>query len=132
MGNSVFTEISFWLIVAVSAVMPFGIYGVMLALRAISRSSVLMLGFTLVVIAGVDVYFLQSLAVTAKFTASLADDAVFISEVSIALYLLPAMSAGIGINVISHILISHLVEAERSFAQEHPDPQETSCPNSKP
>jgi hypothetical protein len=36
------------------------------------------------------------------------------------LYLLPALFAGIGINVVSHILVSHRVGAEKKFAQEHP------------
>ena len=57
----------------------------------------------------------------AKLTPSLADDAVFVSELSLALYLLPAMVGGIGVNVISQVLIRHLVEAEKQFEKEHPD-----------
>ncbi len=120
MSNSVFTEMSFWLTVVLSAVMPFCIYGVLLAKRAISRTTVTLLGFALIVIAGLDICFLQSLAAAAKITPSLVDDAVFTSEVSLALYLLPAMFGGIGVNVISHVLVSHLVEAEKRFAREHP------------
>jgi len=98
-----------------------GIYGGLLAKRAISRATVLVFGFTLVIIAGGDIYLLQSLAALAKITASLADDTVFLSERSLALYLLPAMYGGIGINVVSHILLRHLAEAEREFLEEHPD-----------
>jgi hypothetical protein len=57
----------------------------------------------------------------AKLTPSLADDKIFVSEVSIALYLLPAMFGGIGINLLSHVLISHLYSAEKRFKKEHPD-----------
>jgi len=121
MSTSVFTEAKFWLMVVVSVVLPFGIYGLLLAKRAISRTTVLLLGFSLVAIAGLDVFFLQSLARAARLTPSLVEDGFFGSEVSIAFYLLPAMFGGIGVNVISHILVSHLLEAERRFAEEHPD-----------
>ena len=46
---------------------------------------------------------------------------MFLSEVSLALYLLPAMFGGIGINVISHVLIDHLLDAEKRFRDSHPD-----------
>lgn len=96
MSTTVFTEVRFWLLVVFSGVLPFAIYGMLLVKRAISRSTVLLLGLSLVAIAGVDVYLLQSLATLAKLTASVADDAIFTSEVSIALYLLPAMFGGVG------------------------------------
>jgi hypothetical protein len=121
MSNSVFAETKFWLMVVVSVVLPFGIYGILLAKRAISRTTVLLLGFSLVAIAGLDIYFLQSLAAAAKLTTSHVDDAIIGSEVAVALYLLPAMFGGLGVNVISHILVSHLVEAERRFIEEHVD-----------
>lgn len=121
MSTSVFAEVRFWFLVTFSVVLPFGIYGVLLAKRAISRTTVLILGFTLVAIAGVDVYLLQSLAAWARRTPSLADDAVFVSELSVALYLLPAMFGGIGVNVVSHILVRHLVEAEEQFEKELSD-----------
>ena len=38
-----------------------------------------------------------------------------------ALYLFPATFGGIGVNVISHVLVQHLVEAEKRFAREHRD-----------
>ena len=48
-----------------------------------------------------------------------ADDAVFVSELSFALYLFPLMFGGVGVNLISHILVSHLVGAERRFSKAH-------------
>jgi hypothetical protein len=51
--------------------------------------------------------------------SSLADDKIFNSEFSIALYLLPVLYAGVGTNLISHVLISHLKGAEQAFDEEH-------------
>ena len=105
--------------VVTSVILPFCIYGILLAKRAVSAKMVLLLGFSLVVIAGVDVYLLRYLSALAKLTLSLVDDAIFLSELSIGLYLLPAMFAGIGINLVSHVLVRHLTEAEKRFEKEH-------------
>lgn len=119
MGNTVFSEIKFWLMMLISFILPFGLYSVLMMKRAISRQTTLMLGFALVAIAGLDVYFLRMLAAAAKLTPSLADDTVFISEVSLALYILPVMFGGIGVNIISHVLVKHLDEANERFRSEH-------------
>ena len=79
-SHSVFRELRFWLMVAVSVVLPFCIYTVLIAKRAISRMTVLVLGFSLVAIAGVDVYFLQRLAVSAATTPSLQDNLATLSS----------------------------------------------------
>src|SRR5262245_20917477 len=100
MSNTVFTHLQFWLLVIFSGVPTVGIYWLAIARRAMSRAVIVLLGFSLVLIAGVDLVLLQTLKALAKLTPSLADDAVFNSEVSIALFLLPAMFCGIGINVI--------------------------------
>jgi hypothetical protein len=115
MRSSVFTELTFWLLVGFSFVLPCLVYAVLHAKRAIARHTVLLLGSMLVVIAAVDIYLLQRLATLAKLTPSLADDAIFVSEISLALYLIPVMFGGIGINAISHVLINHLNEAEKRF-----------------
>ena len=111
MSLSVFVELRFWVLVAFSLVLPAGIYGLLLATRSISRVAVLGFGVALVLIAGVDVYLLQSLASLAKTTPSL----------SIALYVLPVVFGGIGVNLISHVRLRHLTEAEKRFDREHPD-----------
>ncbi|RZL67086.1 MAG: hypothetical protein EOP77_05930 [Variovorax sp.] len=121
MNNSVFVQLDFWGMVAVSVLMPCAIYAALLATRSVSRTTVLLLGFVMVAIAGFDVYFLQRMATVARETPSLMDDAVFVSEVSFALYLFPLMFGGIGVNLISHILVSHLVGAEKRFSKEHPE-----------
>ncbi len=73
----------------------------------------------LILLAGIDVYLLKRLAVMAKDSASLLDDYIFSSELSVALYLLPALFAGVGINAISHILINHLTKSEKRYDQIH-------------
>lgn len=115
MNTTVFTHVAFWLLVAFSLVIPSGIYWGLLARRSVAKRTALLLGFVLIALAGVDVYLLQILAEAAKHTSSLADDAVFTSAVSTALYILPAMFAGIGINIVSHILVNHLTAAEKEF-----------------
>lgn len=119
MATSVFLETRFWLLVVTSVILPFTIYGILIAKRAVSSKMVLLLGFVLVVIAGLDVYLLRYLATQSKLTESLVDDVVFLSEVSLGLYLLPALFAGIGINLVSHVLVRHLTEAEKRFEKEH-------------
>ncbi len=120
MSYSVFSEIEFWLMVGLSLLSPVAIYWVMLVRRAISRATVLWMGCALALIAGLDVYFLQVLAASARITPSLADDSIFSSEITLALYLFPAMFGGVGVNLISHILVSHLADAEKRFQKQHP------------
>lgn len=119
MSQSVFVELRFWALVVFSLVLPTGLYAALLATRAISRGAVLAFGVVLVLVAGVDVYLLQTLASLARGTHSLADDALFLSEIRIALYVLPLMFGGIGVNLISHVLLRHLFEAETRFEREH-------------
>ena len=45
---------------------------------------------------------------------------VMLAKRTISLYLLPALFAGIGINLVSHVLIYHLASAEHRFDQNHP------------
>ena len=119
MNQSVFVELRFWLLVAFSVAVPAGIYGVLLVTRSISRFAVLWFGVALVLIAGVDVYLLQTLATLAHKTTSLTDDIVFTSELTVALYVLPLVFGGMGVNLVSHVLLRHRSEAEERFDREH-------------
>lgn len=119
MPSSVFPELRFWLLIAFSLVLPCAIYAVLLFRRAVSSGTVLALGLLLIVLAGLDVYLLQSLSHLAAKTASVVDDAVFLSEVGLALYVLPVLFGGIGVNLVSHVLVRHLTQAERRFDAEH-------------
>src|SRR4029077_14091704 len=106
-----------------SVVLPAAIYIALLFKRAVSRATILILGLTLVAIAGIDVFLLQRLEAMSKLSPSLLDDAVFNSEVTIGFYLLPALFAGIGIDIISHVLVRHLDKAQETFRREHPSNQ---------
>ena len=118
--NSVFLEKEFLLLVIFSLLVPGVIYRTMWLTRAMSGKAVLIFGLVLIILAGVDIFLLQSLANMAKLSSSGFDDKIFSSELSVALYLLPTLFAGTGINVVSHILIKHLTEAESQFDKDHP------------
>jgi hypothetical protein len=115
MAATVFAEIRFWLLMVCSVVAPLMIYVVLMRMRAVSRTTVLYFGVALVAMAGIDLYLLQGLARLARASASIADDAIFASELSVGLYVLPVLFGGIGVNMISHVLVSHLQAAEKKF-----------------
>lgn len=119
MHESIFMEIEFVLLILFSLILPIGIYAYMMWKRAISRKTVFLLAIILIVLSGIDVFLLQLLKGMAERSPSLLDNFFFVSEVSAALYLLPALFAGIGINMMSHLLINHLVDAEKRFDREH-------------
>lgn len=120
--ESIFLEKEFILLVIFSLLFPALIYGTMWLRHAISRGTVLIFGFVLIVLSGMDIYLLQILSSMAKHSPSMLDYKIFSSEISVALYLLPALFAGTGINVVSHILINHLNEAESRFDIKHSRP----------
>ncbi|WP_223247294.1 hypothetical protein [Sulfuriferula sp. AH1] len=113
--------IEFLLVILFSLLIPGGIYAVMLVKHSISRMTVLLLGLTLIAVAGIDAVLLHHLANEAAHTRAIWDDRLLTSELSMALYLLPLVTAGIGINIVSHLLIRHLTEAERNFYRDHED-----------
>jgi hypothetical protein len=117
-NDSVFFEFAFLALVASSIVAPGVIFGLMLWKRAMSRTTVLLFGVMLIVLSGVDVALLVTLESAAKLTPSLIDDQLFASEISIALYVLPAVLAGMGTNIVSQLLIKHLEDLEREFDRE--------------
>lgn len=120
MQQSVFIRIEFFLLVFFSLILPITIYAYMMWKRAISRKTVFFLAIMLIALSGIDILLLQQLKGQAELSPSLIDNGLFGSEMSLALYLLPALFAGLGINVLSHLLISHLSQAERQFDREHP------------
>ncbi len=119
MSNSVFLEFEFLALIICSLFLPIGVYVYALLKKSISRNTVLLLGITLIVLSGIDIFLLQRLAEMAKHTPSMLDDAIFTSELATPLYLLPVLFAGIGVNMLSHILISHLAQAEERFTRRH-------------
>lgn len=115
MTDSIFIKDEFFLLVIFSIFMPVCIFSYLIVRKAISRKTVLLLGVFLITIAGMNLYLLRVLAQMAKSSSFLLDDKLFSSEISVALYLLPAIFATIGTNMLSHTLIKHLDVAERRF-----------------
>ncbi len=110
-------QVDFLALIIFPFLLPVGIYAYMMWKKAISRITVLLLGIILIVISGVDLFLLQHL--TQKAETSPTASMFFAHEFSIALYLLPLLFAGIGVNMISHILVAHLADAEKQFDREH-------------
>jgi len=117
--NTALYEVEFFFLVVTSLLLPAGIYTTLLLKKSISQWTVLVLALVLIALSGVDLVLLQKLAEKAKLSSSAFDDRVFVTELSMALYLLPAVFAGIGINLVSHVVIRHLNRAESRF--EHGD-----------
>jgi len=114
MSDSGFLHIEFLGLILTSVLIPCAIYLFLLLTKSVSRWTVLGLAVVLIALSAVDVILLQHLAEIAKPTPSRLDN-LFSEEISLALYLLPAVFAGIGVNLVSHILISHLKDAERGL-----------------
>lgn len=114
----VLLESEFFLLIILSLVAPVVIFIYLYRRTAISRFSVIAYAWGLIAIAAIDFYLLQSLAEQAKATVSGVDDGLFSSGLSVALYVLPAVFAGIGVNLLSHILIDHLHKAEARYSHE--------------
>jgi hypothetical protein len=119
MSSSVFVELQFWLLIVFSLVLPISAYVKLLSLRSIARRMVVWFGIALILIACIDVVLLQALAQIAKTTPSMTDDVLFTSRMSIALYVFPVVFGGLGVNLISHVLLRHLYEAEKRFNSQH-------------
>jgi hypothetical protein len=117
----VFLKIQFWILVASSLALPGWICWFLMTRRAISRKAVLLFGITLLLLSALDLLLLPVLHNEAQRSQTTMDDEVFASEYSIALYLLPLLSAGLGVNLISHVLRSHLQFAEMQFDREKKD-----------
>ncbi len=117
-NNANIIEWDFILLVLFSIIVPFGIYYFLSVIQSISRTKVVLFSFSLLIISGIDVVLLQRLSHKATLISQSTYSKFFQNELSIALYLLPALFAGIAINLISHVLIEHLNQAEKRFDNE--------------
>ena len=115
MNGSIYLEFEFWALVILSVFAPAGVFLWLIWKRRISRVAVAAIGVSLVMLAGADAILLQRLNAKAKATPGLADDRVFASEFSIALFILPLITAGVGVNLMSHVLNEHLIIAELEY-----------------
>jgi len=116
-----YVEGEFVALVAFSIFIAALIYRAMWSRRAISRSRALIFGLTLIILAGVDVFLLRVLTSLARFSPSVFNDVVFDSELTVALYLLPTLFGGTGINVVSHLVIQPLVVDRIAIRTPTPD-----------
>ena len=108
MNNPIYLELEFWGVLACSAILPMCIFTWMTWKRSLSRLVIIIIGLLLVCIAGANVIFLRLLSTKAKATSNILDDKLFVSEISIALYIIPLILAGIGVNLASHVLCNHI------------------------
>jgi len=110
--ESAFFEVDFFALVLCSLFIPVGIYIYLLWTPSISRLAVSVFGVALIALSCLDIFLLRRLRTVALATPSLLDDKVFASEITVALYLLPVLFGGVGVNLVSHVLIDHLKKAE--------------------
>ena len=112
MGQAIYLEYEFWALLIFTIIIPSVIFIWMMMKREFSRISLVSIGLFLVVIAGLDAILLRMLSVKAKITPGIVDDQIFVSEISIALYIIPLILAGVGVNLASHVLCNHIEIAE--------------------
>ena len=117
MQPSVWFEMELVLLVVCSLVLPAAVYLFLYGRVSVSRWTVLAFAMLLIGVAGVDVALLQSLTEQVKSAPGLLGVQVFSDQVALVLYVLPAAFAGLGVNLLSHVLINHLNAAERRFDQ---------------
>ncbi len=108
MNHSIYLEHEFWGLILCTIILPAWIFIWLARNRKFSRLTLTTIGVMLVTFTGLDVIFLRRLSDKAKATATLMDDRIFSSEISIALYIIPMILAGIGVNLISYVLCEHL------------------------
>ncbi len=117
MQQSIYLEYEFWGLLACTIILPAGIILWLMWKRTFRRTTLSMVGILLVILSGLDAIFLQRLQTKAKATLDLLDDRIFVSEISIALYIIPLILAGIGVNLASHVLVEHLSITELDDAE---------------
>lgn len=112
MNNPLYLEYEFWGVLACSVIFPTIIFVWISWKRSLSRFTLIAIGISLVFIAGADAIFLRLLSAKAKVTPGIIDDHIFVSEISIALYIIPLILAGVGVNLASHVLCNHIIITE--------------------
>ncbi len=108
METVVWLRLEFWLLVLSSLALPACIVAHLLRVRDIVRWVLLFYACALILLSGLDIVFLKAVMAAARHSGSLIDDAVFLSEYSLAFYVLPLLSAGVGINLLSFVITQHL------------------------
>lgn len=108
MMNVAWLQQEFWLLVLSSLALPLVIVVHLLRVRDISRWIVLFYACALLLLSGLDIILLKAVMQVARSSGSLLDDGVFLSEYSLAFYMLPLLAAGTGVNLLTWVITQHL------------------------
>lgn len=107
-SDTVLIKAEFWALVLTSLALPAGILWHLVRVVRISRRVLIGYSIVLMAISGLDVVLIKTIAVLARETTGLADDKIFLSEYSMALYLLPLITAAVGTNLLTYTITRHL------------------------
>ncbi|MEI7435939.1 MAG: hypothetical protein WCL16_03915 [bacterium] len=113
--NSVYLQGEFFGLVVVSLLMPAILYVWLIRKRKVSRIAIVVIAIALIVLSGLDVILIKRLSMISKMTMDISDNLIFASEFSVALYMLPVIMAGIGVNLLTHVMSEHLIIAELEY-----------------
>jgi hypothetical protein len=108
MPSPVWIESEFWVLVLCSVLLPLAIIVHLIRAVEINRYVLMGLALALLALACIDFILLGRVANIAHRTPDLLDDRLFLSEASAALYILPLVCAGVGINLLSFVITQHL------------------------
>jgi hypothetical protein len=110
--SAIYFEGEFWSLVVTALLLPGGIFSWLIRKRRVSWKVATVLSIILIVLGGIVAVLLQMLATRVKATPEIGDDMIFASEFSIALYILPLLLAGIGMNLLTRVLNDHVIFVE--------------------
>lgn len=106
--DTILVKAEFWALVATSLALPVAIIWHLVRAVRILRRVLIGYSILLMVVSGLDVILIKAIAVLARETSGLGDDKVFLSEYSLALYLLPLITVGVGVNLLTYTITRHL------------------------
>ena len=108
MQDTLLIRFEFWALVLVSLALPISVVAMLLRATVISRTALISCAVVMILLAGLDIGLLRTVMALARETPGMVDDTVFLSEYSVALYLLPYLGAGVGINLLTYAITQHL------------------------
>jgi hypothetical protein len=108
LSDTILVKAEFWALVATSLALPVAIIWHLVRAVRILRRVLIGYSILLMVVSGLDVILIKAIALLARQTSDLADDKVFLSEYSLALYLLPLITVGVGVNLLTYTITRHL------------------------
>lgn len=109
MENSAFLSVQFWTLVIISFVLPCIIFFRFIRKRKCRHAHILLFALLLIALAGTDVLLLRQLESIARKTPDLMDDRVFLSQYSLALYILPLVSGTLGSDLLAYVVTAHII-----------------------